>query len=237
MQDALFKAQSSAGHVPKFAELLRFSVRSPRCGYIIHDHCRVCRLQQRRSACAPDRPFVVPCYASLSITPHALPLQNLSVGAKLWGSVQEVTHKRLIIQLPHGLRGFVAPLDASDVLRSLLTDAPSKADKRLRGVLHGAVPTLPDLFYPGQFVRAAVSRLDDGQDDGNAPAASKVRTHGRACVLWRHHITHLDAALLASWRHAQLVVRAVHTPRCAGRQGPRSQGQAWQEGASVAVPR
>jgi hypothetical protein len=84
------------------------------------------------------------------------------VDAKVWGIVQEVTQKRLVVSLPHGLRAFVAPADASDVLRSLLTAEPSKEDKRLRSILAGSVPMLTELFYPGQFVRCVVTALDTG---------------------------------------------------------------------------
>jgi rRNA biogenesis protein RRP5 len=102
-------------------------------------------------------------------------VQNLSVGAKLWGAVQEVSHKRLVIALPHGLRGFVALEDASDVLRSLLTTNPSKGDKRLRALLRNAVPSLTDLYYPGQLVRTAVCKLEaDSRTSDNAAADSKV---------------------------------------------------------------
>ena len=39
--------------------------------------------------------------------------QALTVGSKVWGAVAEVTAKELIISLPHGLRGHVAPAEAS----------------------------------------------------------------------------------------------------------------------------
>lgn len=109
-------------------------------------------------------------------------VQNLSVGARVWGAVQEVTLKRLVISLPHGLRAFVAPEDASDVLHSLTTPEPSKDDKRLRKVVRGAAPTLPDLFYPGQFVRGVISRLEDAHEvPDKSPAA--VRSLPEACLV------------------------------------------------------
>lgn len=35
-------------------------------------------------------------------------MQALSVGAKVWGAVAEITAKELIVSLPHGLRAHVA---------------------------------------------------------------------------------------------------------------------------------
>jgi rRNA biogenesis protein RRP5 len=106
-------------------------------------------------------------------------VQNLSVGAKLWGAVQEVSHKRLVVSLPNGLRGFVAPEDASDVLRSLLTPDPSKQDKRLRALLHNSAPSLADLFYPGQLVRAAVCKLDAGSNQTDTATGE-----AKVCILF-----------------------------------------------------
>ena len=34
-------------------------------------------------------------------------VQSLSKGAKIWGTVAEITHRELIISLPHGLKGHV----------------------------------------------------------------------------------------------------------------------------------
>ena len=39
---------------------------------------------------------------------------------KLWGNVLEVSAQDLVISLPHGLRGFVAPKDSSDVMADQL---------------------------------------------------------------------------------------------------------------------
>ena len=38
-------------------------------------------------------------------------MQALSVGAKVWGAVTEISSKELIISLPHGLRAHVAAAD------------------------------------------------------------------------------------------------------------------------------
>lgn len=111
-------------------------------------------------------------------------VQNLAEGARVWGAVQEVTVKRLVISLPHGLRGFVAPADASDVLRSLAAEQPSKADLRLRALLHGAAPLLVDLFYPGQFVRCMIKSLEaDAAAEGAGKAAKKGK-QVRPSHLW-----------------------------------------------------
>jgi rRNA biogenesis protein RRP5 len=90
-------------------------------------------------------------------------LQNIAPGSKAWGTIQEVTTKRLVVSLPSGLRGYVAPEEASDVLRSLLSASASSDDKALKKIAHGDVPLLTDLFYPGQFVRTVVLSVDDGE--------------------------------------------------------------------------
>lgn len=42
------------------------------------------------------------------LTSH-IPLQNLHVGTRLWGMVLEVTPRGLVVSLPYGMRGTVAP--------------------------------------------------------------------------------------------------------------------------------
>ena len=51
-------------------------------------------------------------------------MQALTVNAKVWGAVAEVTAKELIISLPHGLRGHVSAaevLEAALLLENMLT--------------------------------------------------------------------------------------------------------------------
>lgn len=182
MQESFFKTQSSAGKLPTYVELLRFSVRPASARVMCTDiapyltvsranePCALVMLKleqrarysvQSRWHCGLAR--IEPGRDTRGLSDvHIHVMQNLTVGAKVWGAVQEVTVRRLVVALPHGLRGFVTPAAASDVLRSLMKDKPSKEDKRLRSVLHGQTPTLPDLFYPGQFVRGIVSQLDEG---------------------------------------------------------------------------
>lgn len=64
------------------------------------------------------RPLAAP---ALSFTPHSAPTpplprlppppapQSLAVGMKLWGMVLEVSPRGLVVSLPQGLRGSVAP--------------------------------------------------------------------------------------------------------------------------------
>lgn len=98
-------------------------------------------------------------------------VQSLTVGGKIWGVVLEVTSKRLVVSLPLGLRGFVAPEDASDVLAALSAASPTSHESELRAAFKGPAPSLDSLFYPGQFVRCVVKSLD-------APAeTTKVLAH------------------------------------------------------------
>lgn len=104
--------------------------------------------------------------------------QKLVVGQRLWGMVQEVSPRGLVVSLPHGLRGHVAPKEASDVLHKLMSgseqghgaeadaaegDAAKGGRKRARAAAGPeTIPPLPSLFHVGQFVRAAVVGLSDG---------------------------------------------------------------------------
>ena len=44
-------------------------------------------------------------------------VQSLSKGAKIWGTVAEITHRELIVSLPHGLKGHVP---AAEVMHPLV---------------------------------------------------------------------------------------------------------------------
>uniref|UniRef100_A0A383V4G5 S1 motif domain-containing protein n=1 Tax=Tetradesmus obliquus TaxID=3088 RepID=A0A383V4G5_TETOB len=103
-----------------------------------------------------------------------LKYKNLAAGMKLWGCVLEVAPEGLTVSLPHGLRGTVAPEEASDVL-SLMLDSSSKRGAALRAAMpRGTPPSLPQLFSVGQFVRCVVAGLSStagGEADEAAAAA------------------------------------------------------------------
>ena len=95
-QDAdVWGAKELHGKPPNFISLLKFKVssvrRPPACA-------RLCSLLVLHTKIARNN------------TSHT---QALTVGSKVWGAVAEITAKELIISLPHGLRGHVAPAEAS----------------------------------------------------------------------------------------------------------------------------
>jgi hypothetical protein len=86
------------------------------------------------------------------------------VGAKVWGTLLEVTRQRLVVSLPHGLRGFVAPVAAGDIMHSLLCKDPTPQQTAFRRLYDGPPPSLPDLFHPGQYVSGVITDLEQGQE-------------------------------------------------------------------------
>jgi hypothetical protein len=99
-----------------------------------------------------------------------LKFKTLSVGMKLWGAVAEVSARDLVISLPHGLKGFVAPAEASDALAAQLAeldsddsdlsddeDTPAKPGKRKPATSTAA--SLADTFRVGQLVCCVVTAL------------------------------------------------------------------------------
>jgi rRNA biogenesis protein RRP5 len=113
-----------------------------------------------------------------------LKFRHLSPGMRLWGAVLEVSPRRLVVSLPHGLRGVVRPDEASDALHELLrlkreesSGNSSKSRRRqeeaealLRAMPGGKVPCLTRLFSVGQYVRCAVLSVKGG-GEGVAAAA------------------------------------------------------------------
>ncbi|KAG2498018.1 hypothetical protein HYH03_004276 [Edaphochlamys debaryana] len=109
--------------------------------------------------------------------------KNLQAGTRVWGMVLEVTPRGLVVSLPHGLRGHVAPDQASDVL-NLLSAAASggpgaKKGAALLAAAGGSVPPLTDLFAVGQFVRCVVRESADGDAPDAAPAAAEGKKGGK----------------------------------------------------------
>jgi rRNA biogenesis protein RRP5 len=101
---------------------------------------------------------------------------------RLWGAVLEVSPRRLVVSLPHGLRGSVRPEEASDALHELLRglkekDSSGKSRRRqeeaealLRSMPGGKVPCLTRLFSVGQYVRCAVLAVKGGEGASAAAA-------------------------------------------------------------------
>ncbi|KAK9823324.1 hypothetical protein WJX72_001906 [[Myrmecia] bisecta] len=83
-----------------------------------------------------------------------LKYKALSEGSKVWGSILEVSARELVVSLPHGIRGHVAPEQASDVLAELYKKAEKAAAAAVASGKQRKIrlPALPDLFYPGQLV-------------------------------------------------------------------------------------
>ncbi len=69
-----------------------------------------------------------------------------------------------------GPRGLPLP-QASDVLRDLLRPASQRGAALRASLPGGVVPTLPQLFRVGQFVRCVVSELDEGAPAEGLPQA------------------------------------------------------------------
>lgn len=103
-------------------------------------------------------------------------MQSLSVGGKIWGVILEVTPKRLVVSLPLGLRGLVAPPDASEVFAAL--SQASSDEPELRSAVKGPVPRLESLFYPGQFVRCVIKSLDAPTDEKKVEYITCIQTWG-----------------------------------------------------------
>ena len=93
--------------------------------------------------------------------------------------VLEVTPRGLVISLPHGLRGHVAPARASDILAAMLkapaggvaaaaTTPAAKKAAALVAAAGGAAPPLTDLFAVGQFVRCVVVEGPEGAGEGRS---------------------------------------------------------------------
>lgn len=109
-----------------------------------------------------------------------LKFKTLSVGMKLWGAVAEVSARDVVVSLPHGLKGFVAPAEASDALAAQLAeldsddsdlsddeDTPARPGKRKPAT--STASSLADTFRVGQLVCCVVTAL--GKEAGGKKAA------------------------------------------------------------------
>ncbi|EFJ44854.1 rRNA processing protein Rrp5/programmed cell death protein 11 [Volvox carteri f. nagariensis] len=117
-----------------------------------------------------------------------LRVKDLHAGTRVWGMVLEVTPRGLVVSLAHGLRGYVAPNQASDVLALMLKaqktaaaaaagdrgDVARKKGAALLEAAGGVVPPLTDLFVVGQFVRGVVMEAPTGEDTGGGRSAKHV---------------------------------------------------------------
>lgn len=116
-----------------------------------------------------------------------LKFRNLSKGMRIWGTVAEVLSKELIINLPHGLKGHVAYSQASDLL---IETSPSSS----------TLPSLADLFSPGQYVRCVVINLLGGKSntaDGNK-AKDSTGGKSRKKIELSLHVSRINSGITVS---------------------------------------
>lgn len=175
VQGSLFKIKSASGDLPKFVDLLKFSVSSCplRSTPAVFYHTCLARTCKSLAMYA-WKEFSDRCLSWL--------LQNLTEGGKVWGAVLDVADKRLTVSLPHGLRGTVNAEDASDVLTALMASSPSKSDRQLRAAITGPPPRLSDIFYPGQFVQCSIKSLESAKDSSDGVSKDTVCSCGLTCL-------------------------------------------------------
>eukprot|EP00250_Pteridium_aquilinum_P021384 c25103_g1_i1 orf=322-6036(-) len=92
--------------------------------------------------------------------------KSLSIGMKLWGVIQEVGRRDLVISLPGGLRGFVKVEDASDLFSSI--HKTKDMDEEIGDV------SLSELFSEGQLVSCVVIKLDDVKLKENKKQSKRI---------------------------------------------------------------
>ncbi|KAL6748175.1 hypothetical protein V8C86DRAFT_1190558 [Haematococcus lacustris] len=143
-----------------------------------------------------------------------LKAKRLGPGMRVWGMVLEVADRGLAISLPHGLRGWVNPKEASDVLAAQLKQQqqqppPSQKQQKQgqeleqqkgQGQLEGAAaspsaltPSLTQLFHVGQFVRCVVTSPPTPSPAAEAAAAAGG---GRAAKESATPVSHAAAKLV-----------------------------------------
>lgn len=166
------------------------------------------------------RPRTPPCNAASP--PPSLTPQKLVVGQRLWGMVLETSNRGLTISLPHGLRGHVAPTEASDVLHKQLSaangaagredeDGAAASKKRPRkSAASGAAPApLPSLFSVGQFVRAVVVGLGGEGEEGAAGSGEGGRRMVALSLRLRKVCAGLTAGAVTEGAALPAVVKGV----------------------------
>jgi rRNA biogenesis protein RRP5 len=100
-----------------------------------------------------------------------LKFSSLTQGMRLLGIVSEVTAKDLIVALPHGLRGHVSAAEASDLLQERM-----QANAKAGVAPDTGLPSLSQLFAPGQHIVTTIIKLGDG--DG-AKARKRIELSAR----------------------------------------------------------
>ncbi|XP_051148647.1 rRNA biogenesis protein RRP5 [Andrographis paniculata] len=86
---------------------------------------------------------------------NKITLKNVSPGMKLWGVIDEVNEKDIVVNLPGGLRGLVRACDAFDPI----------LDDEVKGDMVSFL--LSRLYHEGQLVSCIVMQVeDDGKEKG-----------------------------------------------------------------------
>ncbi|KAK9832620.1 hypothetical protein WJX81_004603 [Elliptochloris bilobata] len=150
-----------------------------------------------------------------------LKFKSLGEGARVWGTVAEVGARGLVVSLPHGLRGHVAPAEASDVMAELVAKADAAAAaaavapaasaaaaRRAAAAAAAAVPKLAELFSVGQLVRCTVVGKEGATEGGDEEAPRR----GRRIVLSLHvakAAAGMGAEALAPGRVLPACVRSI----------------------------
>ncbi|BDA47226.1 probable protein RRP5 homolog [Coccomyxa sp. Obi] len=132
-----------------------------------------------------------------------LRFKSLSKGAKIWGTVAEVTHRELVISLPHGLKGHVPPNEASDVLAELLAKQErAGAAEGIKARKAADVPSLASLFRVGQLVQCSIVDLQDATPSTGGKA-------GKKRIVLSLHVAKVNAGIGAA-----ALVPGMHLPAC-----------------------
>jgi hypothetical protein len=125
-----------------------------------------------------------------------LKFKTLSVGMRLWGAVAEVSARDLVVSLPHGLKGFVAPAECSDALaaqlataggETLSSDSDDNSDDEEHAPRAGTLP-LPLRFLP--TVNPAKPRWRRGASYVLTPPPPPLPARSLSAMHWRLNRTH-----------------------------------------------
>lgn len=88
-----------------------------------------------------------------------------------------------------------------------LMNAKSKQGALLRQALGGTIPSLTQLFTPGQFVRGCILDLNDGEDSG-AAAKGKGASKKRKGIDMSLQLKHVSSGLAVDAIHQGMALPA-----------------------------
>uniref|UniRef100_A0A7S0UUT8 S1 motif domain-containing protein n=1 Tax=Polytomella parva TaxID=51329 RepID=A0A7S0UUT8_9CHLO len=100
---------------------------------------------------------------------------SLDVGTRVWGMILEVSPRGVVVSMTNGIRGFVSPIETSDLYAAMINPTPSKLGQSLlaaAGREDGSAPPLTDLFHIGQYVRAVVIDVTEREREVSDKAGS-----------------------------------------------------------------